>query len=128
MTLKFATFISDIDLSFYTSLASHKINHDKLDDSARRLLGLYEIRPLDNSDISCRLQIHGNALTNDMLVLQNFFLIISWYDTDQDVLSVPAGFCRAEGMIKNVNTIEEYRNLDKGAVLNQSARTVCHHV
>lgn len=73
MTLKFATFISDIDLSFYTSLAFHKINHDKLDDSARRLLGLYEIRPLDSSDISCRLQIHGNALTNDMLVVQTNF-------------------------------------------------------
>lgn len=27
-------------------------------------------------------------------------------------------------MIKNVNTIEEYRNLDKGAVLNQAGRTV----
>ena len=27
-------------------------------------------------------------------------------------------------MIKNVNTIEEYRNLDKGAILSQAARTV----
>jgi hypothetical protein len=30
-----------------SSLASHKINHDKLDDSARPVLGLYEIRPSD---------------------------------------------------------------------------------
>lgn len=67
--LKFATFISDIELPFYTSLASHKINHDKLDDSARRLLGLYEIRPIDLPDTSCRLQVHGNALTNDALVV-----------------------------------------------------------
>ena len=67
--LKFATFISDIELPFYTSLASHKINHDKLDDSARRLLGLYEIRPTDLPDTSCRLQVHGNALTNDALVV-----------------------------------------------------------
>ena len=66
--LKFATLISDIELSFYTSLASHKINHDKLDDSARRLLGLYEVRPSDSPESSCRLQIHGNALTNDTLV------------------------------------------------------------
>ena len=101
--LKFATFTSDIELPFYTSLASHKINHDKLDDSARRLLGLYEIRSSDSPESSCRLQIHGNALTNDV---------------------VPAGFCRAEGMIRNVNTIEEYRNLDKGAILSQSARTI----
>ena len=27
-------------------------------------------------------------------------------------------------MIKNVNTIEEYRSLDKGAILSQAARTV----
>lgn len=68
--LKFATFISDIELPFYTSLASHKINHDKLDDSARRLLGLYEIRPTDLPEASCRLQLHGNALTNDELVVR----------------------------------------------------------
>ena len=67
--LKFATLTSDIELPFYTSLASHKINHDKLDDAARRLLGLYEIRPSDAPDESCRIQIHGNALTNDALVL-----------------------------------------------------------
>ena len=101
--LKFATLSSDIELPFYTSLASHKINHDKLDDSARRLLGLYEIRSSDSPENSCRLQVHGNALIND---------------------AVPAGFCRAEGMIKNVNTIEEYRNLDKGAILSQAARTI----
>ena len=101
--LKFATFSSDIELPFYTSLASHKINHDKLDDSARRVLGLYEIRSSDPPENSCRLQVHGNALIND---------------------AVPAGFCRAEGMIKNVNTIEEYRNLDKGAILSQAARTI----
>lgn len=67
--LKFATFISDIELPFYTSLASHKINHDKLDDAARRLLGLYEIRPTDQPDASCRLQVHGNSLTVDELVI-----------------------------------------------------------
>lgn len=38
--------------------------------------------------------------------------------------SVPTGFYRAEGMIKNVNTIEEYRNEDKNALLQQTARTV----
>ena len=67
--LRFSTFTSDIDLPFYTSLASHKINHDKLDDSARRLLGLYEIRATDPPEASCRLQINGNALTNDALVV-----------------------------------------------------------
>lgn len=31
-------------------------------------------------------------------------------------------------MIKNVNTIEDYKQLDKGQILKQSARTVCHYV
>lgn len=30
-------------------------------------------------------------------------------------------------MIKNVNTIEEYRTLDKGAILSQSGRTASQH-
>ena len=66
--LKFATFTTDIELPFYTSLASHKINHDKLDDSARRLRGLYEVRVTDAPEASCRLQLHGNAMTNDTSV------------------------------------------------------------
>lgn len=66
--LKFASFSSDIELPFYTSLASHKINHDKLDDSARKVLGLYEIRAADAPGASCRLQVHGNALTTDEYV------------------------------------------------------------
>jgi hypothetical protein len=37
---------------------------------------------------------------------------------------VPEGFYRAEGMIKNVNTIEEYRNTDKTLLLEQSGRMV----
>ncbi|KAI4193613.1 MAG: hypothetical protein LQ350_008228 [Teloschistes chrysophthalmus] len=72
--LKFATFTSEVELPFYTSLASLKIDHDKLDDSWR--------------------------------------------------LSVAPGLYRAEGMIKNVNTIEDYRNLDKSAILTQAGRTV----
>ncbi|KAI9818295.1 MAG: Autophagy protein 7 [Thelocarpon impressellum] len=101
--MQFAPFASDIELPFYTSLASHKINHDKLDDSARKLLGLYEVRPTDPPAASCRMQVHGNALTSD---------------------EVPAGYCRAEGMIKNVNTIEEYRTMDKAAVLQRAGLTI----
>ena len=101
--MQYVPFASDIEIPFYASLASHKINHDKLDDSARKLMGLYEIRPSDAKEHSCRMQIHGNALTND---------------------DVPAGYYRAEGMIKNTNTIEDYRNLDKVQMLQQAGRTI----
>ncbi|OAX85200.1 ubiquitin-like modifier-activating enzyme ATG7 [Emergomyces africanus] len=101
--MQYTPFASDIELPFYTSLASLKVNHDKLDDSARKLLGLYEIRSADRPEASCRMQIHGTALTRD---------------------EVPAGYYRAEGMIKNVNTIEEYRNADKNALLFQTGKTI----
>ncbi|KAL9587143.1 MAG: hypothetical protein Q9212_000416 [Teloschistes hypoglaucus] len=101
--LRFATFTSEVELPFYTSLASLKIDHDKLDDSWRQILGLYEMRPMDTPEASCRLQIHANSLTSE---------------------TVAPGLYRAEGMIKNVNTIEDYRNLDKSAILTQAGRTV----
>lgn len=63
--MQYTPFASDIELPFYSSLATFKINHDKLDDSARKLLGLYEIRASDKPESSCRMQIHGNALTSN---------------------------------------------------------------
>ena len=63
--MQYTPFASDIELPFYTALASLKIDHDKLNDAPRKLLGLYEIRPTDPPNASCRMQIHGNALSSD---------------------------------------------------------------
>lgn len=63
--LQFAPWSSDIELSFYAALASRKINHDKLDDAARKIIGRYEVRPNDAPERSARMQIHGNAITSD---------------------------------------------------------------
>lgn len=38
--------------------------------------------------------------------------------------SVPHGNIRAEGKIKNVNTIEDFKNTDKAAMLNTAATQV----
>jgi len=104
--MQYVPFISDIEIPFYASLAQHKIDTDKLDDSARRVLGLYEIRPSDARDASCRMQIHANALTAD------------------SVPTSAGSYYRAEGIIKNVNTVEDYRKLDKIALINQAGRQV----
>lgn len=64
-TVQYTPWTSDLELGFFTGLANLKINHDRLDDSARRVLGLYEIRSGDAPERSCRMQIHGNALTSD---------------------------------------------------------------
>jgi ubiquitin-like modifier-activating enzyme ATG7 len=65
MSLKFAPFGSEIELPFYTALSQFKIDHDRLDDSARPVLGLYEPRVTKSPEESCRMQILGNALTSD---------------------------------------------------------------
>lgn len=72
MALKFAPFGSEIELPFYDNLSQSKIDHDKLDDSARRVLGLYEPRMTSTPDESCKMMILGNALTSEEWVFPDF--------------------------------------------------------
>ncbi|KAL3608432.1 Autophagy protein 7 [Fusarium poae] len=100
--LQFAPFISEIELPFYSALFASKLDHDKLDDSARSVLGLYEPR-YEEPESSCRLQILGNALTSS---------------------NSPLAAMRAEGIIRNVNTLEDFKNTDKPAMLRTAGRQV----
>jgi ubiquitin-like modifier-activating enzyme ATG7 len=100
--LQFATFKSEIELPFYSALFASKLDHDKLDDSARGVLGLYEPRR-EEPDSSCKMQILGNALTSQQAALGN---------------------ARAEGIIKNVNTLESFKNTDKTAMIKTAGRQV----
>ncbi|TVY51691.1 Ubiquitin-like modifier-activating enzyme atg7 [Lachnellula cervina] len=102
MALKFAPFGSEIELPFYTALSQSKIDHDKLDDSTRTVLGLYEPRSTAPED-SCRMRVLGNALNSD---------------------DVPPNHIRAEGKIKNLNTIEDFKNINKPAILETAARQI----
>ncbi|KAK6528140.1 Autophagy protein 7 [Arthrobotrys megalospora] len=101
--MQFAPFASDIDFAFFSSLAYHKINHDKLDSSARRVLGIYEIQPNDPPGNSCRMQIGGTALTADEPAVGQF---------------------RAEGIIRNVNTVEEFKKANYNEIIQKSGRTI----
>ncbi|KAL2260621.1 hypothetical protein VTK26DRAFT_5312 [Humicola hyalothermophila] len=101
--LKFVPFSSEIELPFYSALFSSKLDHDKLDDSARPVMGLYAPHPQADPSSSTRMQILGTALTS----------------TD-----VPAGMSRAKGYIKNVNTIEEFKNTDKTAMITDAGRQI----
>ncbi|KAF7546711.1 hypothetical protein G7046_g9228 [Stylonectria norvegica] len=100
--LQFATFTSEIELPFYSALFGSKLDYDKLDDSARVVLGLYEPRSED-PEASCRMQILGNALTST---------------------TAPLGTIRAEGIIRNVNTLEDFKNMDKSAMLKTASRQI----
>ncbi|KJR84508.1 uncharacterized protein SPSK_10129 [Sporothrix schenckii 1099-18] len=66
--LQFATFNSLVEMPFYSALFASKLDHDKLDDSARAVLGLYEPRGEKDPSISSQMQIQGGALTNNQYV------------------------------------------------------------
>ncbi|SZF04477.1 unnamed protein product [Blumeria hordei] len=103
LALKFAPFGSEIELPFYRALSQLKIDVDRLDDSPRPVLGLYQHRMTISSDVSCRMQILGDALTSEV---------------------VPAGHIRAEGKIKNLNTFEDFKNVDKASIMNTAAKQI----
>ena len=106
MDIKFAPFTSEIELPFYSALFSTKLEHDKLDDSARSVLGLYEPRPHAAAEASTKMQILGNALTSN---------------------HVPLGLTRAEGWIKNFNTIDDFKSADKSTVIKNAGKQVGPH-
>lgn len=62
--LKFATFSSEIELPFYTNLFASKLEHDKLSESARQVLGVYQPRPGTQPDDSVKMQVLASALTS----------------------------------------------------------------
>ncbi|EPE08325.1 ubiquitin-like modifier-activating enzyme atg7 [Ophiostoma piceae UAMH 11346] len=101
--LQFATFNSIIEMPFYSALFASKLDHDKLDDSARAVLGLYEPRNEKDPGTSSQMQIQGGALTSNQ---------------------TPFGVVRAEGIIKNFNTIEDFKQADKAAMLHTAARQI----
>jgi ubiquitin-like modifier-activating enzyme ATG7 len=63
--LKFVPFSSEIELPFYSALFSSKLDHDKLNDSARTVLGLYEPRSQADESSGTKMQILGSALTSN---------------------------------------------------------------
>lgn len=120
--VKFATFESEIELPFYSALFSSKLDHDKLDDSARPVLGLYEARANVEPENSTRMLLLGNALTS------NQYGIAGRTRREQvadGFRSPPPGAIRAEGILKNVNTIEDFKNIDKAAILHTAGKQVC---
>jgi ubiquitin-like modifier-activating enzyme ATG7 len=62
--LKFVPFSSEVELPFYYALFASKLDTDKLDDSARPVMGLYEPRWRADEASGTRMQIFGSALTN----------------------------------------------------------------
>ncbi|KAK5137943.1 hypothetical protein LTR08_005739 [Meristemomyces frigidus] len=121
--LQYAPWTSDIELAFYQALASLKINHDKLDSSARKVLGLYEINHRDKPERSARMQMQASALTSDEYVrIRHAHTTTRSAYTPTD--SNPQGFYRAEGLIRNYNTLDDFRTVDKAAHVERAGRMI----
>ncbi|RMZ27965.1 hypothetical protein D0859_07958 [Hortaea werneckii] len=125
--LQYSPWTSDIELAFYSALAKLKIDHDKLDSSARKVLGLYEINHKDTPERSTRMQIHASALTSDEYVSIQEPKRGSRKQADRALMplhSNPQGYYRAEGQIRNFNTLEEFRQVDKAAFIERAGKTI----
>ncbi|KAI1081201.1 E1-like protein-activating [Whalleya microplaca] len=101
--LKFAPFQSEIELPFYSALFALKLEHDKLSDSARPVIGLYGPRPGTAPDDSVRMQVLASALTSK---------------------HVPQNGIRAEGIIRNTNTLDAFKQVDKTQMIHNAARQI----
>ncbi|KAI0005639.1 E1-like protein-activating [Xylariaceae sp. FL0662B] len=101
--LKFAPFQSEIELPFYSALFALKLEHDKLSDSARPVIGLYGPRPGTAPDDSVKMQVLANALTSN---------------------HVPMNGIRAEGIIRNTNTLDAFKQVDKTEMIHNAARQI----
>ncbi|KAK8056869.1 hypothetical protein PG993_002096 [Apiospora rasikravindrae] len=101
--LKFVPFSSEIELPFYSALFSSKLEHDKLDESARQVLGVYEPQPGTAPEDSAKMQVLGNALTSR---------------------SVGLNAVRAEGIIRNKNTMDAFKNADRAEMIQNAGRQI----
>lgn len=133
--MQYVPFASDIEIPFYASLARHKIDYAQLDDSPVPVTGLYEIRPNDPKEYSCRMQIHSDALVSGSRfsttptsaptsTSTSSAAIAQQPDATTTTTRPPPNYCLAPGTIRNLNTVESYRALDRAHLLRESARQI----
>ncbi|CAM9401241.1 unnamed protein product, partial [Ectocarpus sp. 13 AM-2016] len=108
--LKFVAFSSLVKVEFWTELASKKLDTYRLNDDAQPIYGFYGSG--HDARAPCRLNLLGE----------------SSFDSPEDEGRRAAGpgarfeECRAIGYVKNVNTKEAFKELDKPAALAAIAR------
>ena len=103
--LKFSSFSSQVDPSFWFALSTLKLNTWKLDSSPRETAGFYAtpLRPLPNTDGT--LELSSAAFSPD-LFLPTTPLISANASIDG---SVPPGYAATRGWTCNFNTEEDWR-------------------
>ncbi|CDK27559.1 unnamed protein product [Kuraishia capsulata CBS 1993] len=102
--LEFVTPKSFVDSSFFQKLGSLKLDSYKLDNSAKDIYGYYNFRSIVNNSVP-------SIALNDLC----------FEDSNELENSLPAGYnLIVKGSLFNVNTIEEFKKIDKATFLREA--------
>ncbi|KAJ3321121.1 Autophagy protein 7 [Boothiomyces sp. JEL0866] len=103
--LQFEPFSSQIDGTFWEKLGKLKIDLYKLDDSEKEIYGYYR----------------GGERANDSVTALPARLFLSSGSFDKEHVSFAVN---SPGTLKNTNTLNEFKDLDKNAFLKESASKI----
>ncbi|KAK9453053.1 hypothetical protein V1511DRAFT_506390 [Dipodascopsis uninucleata] len=97
-TIQFAPFRSFVDPSFFQILSAKKLNEYKLDESEKSLTGVYSIPASNSPGNSCIFNVSGDSFGSSRSQQSSSDLV-------------------ARGSLLNVNTVEEFKAIDKSKVI-----------
>ncbi|KAK9468681.1 hypothetical protein V1512DRAFT_257656 [Lipomyces arxii] len=101
--IQFFPFRSFVDLSFFQALSTKKLNDFKLDQSEKLVTGLYSIPVALSSGSNNLVSLNGDS----------FEFKISTVASNEYI---------SNGVLLNFNTIDDFRNLDKGKLIQQQGQ------
>lgn len=102
--LQFVPWQTEVDPGFWISLANLKIKVDKLDESTRQIIGMYDMRYGAPPAASCRVMINQSALQSNRVNVRSAF--------------------RCEGSIKNFNTMQAFLETNKNEAITKAGRQI----
>ena len=111
--LQFEPLSSAIEASFWHKLAKNKLDSYQLDDSEKTLVGFYEFQARSSTLLPARLNVTGESFEPSIV----YHSKSQEYRLKKDQISV-------KGSLKNTNTIESFKELNKNDILNTLSEKV----
>ncbi|KAK9765622.1 Autophagy protein 7, variant 2 [Basidiobolus ranarum] len=108
--LQFEPFCSAVEAPFWHTLTQLKIEQFKLDDEIKPIVGYY-------------LMLGGISTIGKEGAIPSR-LCLGSFSYDEESSSLPPYSLRAPGFIKNTNTIEEFKKLDKNQLFTECSKQV----
>ena len=120
MILQFEPFSSTIDVTFWYTLSKYKLDVYKLDDSSKPLTATYT-SSLRGQSLSepARLTLSSSSFESQeyfIFFIDKSFILYGRIES-KDVI--------VNGILRNLNTMEQFKESDKNELLFQQALSVC---